>query len=97
MQSQLVQKKFGIFTATLIGMNAMIGAGIFTSPAKLATAVGPAALLTYLFVIVAVWCMAQSFGRLGELFPGVGSFGNSRAHGLAILLASLLHGHILLV
>lgn len=52
----------------------MIGAGIFTTPAKLATAVGPAAILTYLFVIFAVWCMAQSFGRLSELYPGAGSF-----------------------
>ncbi len=73
MQSQSIHK-FGVFTAALIGMNAMIGAGIFTTPAKLATAVGPAAIITYLFVIFAVWCMAQSFGRLSELYPGAGSF-----------------------
>ncbi len=67
-------QKISLVTATIIGMNAMIGAGIFSAPAKLISYVGPAGILTYLFVVVAVWCMASSFARLGELFPKEGSF-----------------------
>jgi basic amino acid/polyamine antiporter, APA family len=67
-------KKIGLTTATLIGINSMIGAGIFTSPAKLAQSVGPAALVTYAFVIIAVVCMGWSLARLAQLFPAEGSF-----------------------
>lgn len=66
--------KIGVITATIIGMNAMIGAGIFSTPSKLLSFVGPAGILTYSFVVLAVWCMASSFGRLGYLFPAEGSF-----------------------
>jgi len=67
-------KKIGLFTATIIGMNAMIGAGIFTAPAAMASYVGPAGILAYLFVIIAVWFMALSLSRLAALFPQEGSF-----------------------
>lgn len=67
-------KKIGVTTATIIGMNAMIGAGIFTAPAALAIYAGPAGLLAYLFVIIAVWFLAESFGRLAAIFPEGGSF-----------------------
>jgi APA family basic amino acid/polyamine antiporter len=67
-------KKMGLSTATLIGINSMIGAGIFTAPALLAQTVGPAALATYLFVIFAVTCMGWSFARLAQRFPEEGSF-----------------------
>ncbi len=68
------QQKIGVITATIIGMNAMIGSGIFTAPAAMATNVGPAGILAYMFVVVAVWCMALSFARLAQLFPEEGSF-----------------------
>lgn len=66
--------KIGVVTATIIGMNAMIGSGIFSAPAALASNVGPAGILAYLFVVGAVWCMAFSLARLSELFPQEGSF-----------------------
>lgn len=66
--------KIGLLTATIIGMNAMIGSGIFTAPAALASYVGPAGILAYLFVVAAVWCMALSLARLAELYPQEGSF-----------------------
>jgi len=66
--------KIGMFTATITGMNAMIGSGIFTAPAVLATSVGPAAILTYLFVVCAIWFMAQSISKVASLFPEEGSF-----------------------
>lgn len=68
------QEKIGLSTATIVGMNAMIGAGIFVAPAALASNVGPAGILTYAFVIVAVWCMGLSMARLAQLYPEEGSF-----------------------
>jgi len=67
--------KIGVSTATIVGVNAMIGAGIFTAPAILATSnVGPAAILTYLFVIISVWFIAQSMAKVASKFPEEGSF-----------------------
>jgi amino acid transporter len=64
----------GLTTAIVVGMNAMIGAGIFSAPPKLMSYVGPAGIFTFLFVVIAVWAMASSFARLGQLFPTEGSF-----------------------
>lgn len=66
--------KIGVVTATIIGMNAMIGAGVFTAPAAMASNVGPAGIIAYLFVVAAVWFMAQSLARLAFLFPQEGAF-----------------------
>jgi amino acid transporter len=66
--------KIGVSTATITGMNAMIGAGIFTAPAAIGSFVGPAGIIAYLFVIVAVWFMAQSLARVAARFPEEGSF-----------------------
>lgn len=66
--------KIGVSTATITGMNAMIGAGIFTAPAVMASNVGPAGIIAYIFVVIAVWFMAQSIARVSYLFPQEGSF-----------------------
>ena len=68
------ETKIGVATATIIGMNAMIGAGIFTAPAAIGSYVGPAGIIAYLFVIVAVWFIAQSLARVAARFPQEGSF-----------------------
>jgi len=68
------QGKIGVATATIIGMNAMIGSGIFTAPATMAAYVGPAGILAYVFVIISVWFIAQSLARVAALFPEEGSF-----------------------
>ncbi|MBT3828065.1 amino acid permease [bacterium] len=74
MATTQTRAKIGVMTATIIGMNAMIGAGIFAVPATLASSVGPAGLLTYAFVIMAVWFMALSISRVAQLYPEEGSF-----------------------
>jgi amino acid transporter len=66
--------KIGVATATIIGMNAMIGSGIFSVPAALAADVGPAGILAFLFVIISVWFIAQSLARVAELYPEEGAF-----------------------
>lgn len=72
--SQGPSDKIGVTTAAIVGMNAMIGAGIFALPTLLAGAVGPAGILSVAFVAGAVWCMAQSFARMAQLYPQEGSF-----------------------
>ena len=67
-------QKIGLLTAIIVGMNAMIGTGIFTIPSTLAGHAGPASILTFAFVACAVWCMAQSIARVAQLFPQEGSF-----------------------
>ncbi|MDP3889012.1 MAG: amino acid permease [bacterium] len=66
--------KIGVATATIIGMNAMIGSGIFTAPTAMAAFVGPAGIIAYALVVVSVWFMAVSLARLAALFPEEGSF-----------------------
>src|SRR5262245_2205421 len=66
--------KIGLMTATIIGMNAMIGSGIFTAPAAIASYVGPAGIVAYIFVVLSVWCMALSLARLAALYPQDGAF-----------------------
>src|SRR5579859_5167114 len=74
MNNSASSNKISVTTATLIGINSMIGAGIFSAPAVLASYVGPAGLLTYLIVILSVWCMAFSFAYLAQAFPEEGAF-----------------------
>lgn len=68
------QNKIGVTTATIVGMNAMIGSGIFAIPASLAFYVGPAGIITIILVALAVWFMAISIARLAALYPQEGSF-----------------------
>ncbi len=67
-------QKIGLLTATIVAMNAMIGAGIFAIPSALAQKGGPASIITFIFVAFACWCMAQSLARVAQLFPQEGSF-----------------------
>ncbi len=66
--------KISVTTATIVGMNAMIGAGIFGITSLLASKVGAAGILTYLFAFFAVWFIAQSIARAAYLWPQEGSF-----------------------
>ena len=74
MADNLAANKIGITTATIIGMNAMIGAGIFAAPAVMAANVGPAGILAFIMGVASIWFMAGSIARLAYLFPEEGSF-----------------------
>ena len=67
-------QKLSLNVATMIGLNTMIGAGIFTLPSKLGALAGPAGLITYILAFLAIWFIAQSFARAAYLFPQEGSF-----------------------
>lgn len=66
--------KIGLATAIIVCMNAMIGSGIFTAPAAMASNVGPAGILAYVVVVIAIWFIAISLARLAQLYPEEGSF-----------------------
>lgn len=66
--------KITLTTAIIVGMNAMIGAGIFTAPAAIAFSVGPAGIAVYICVVVAVLFVALALAHLASLFPEEGSF-----------------------
>lgn len=84
-------QKISVATAVIIGMNAMIGAGIFSIASLLSSKVGPAGILTYLFAFMAVWFMAKSLARVAYLYPQEGSFYNYAkqwgGHNLGLLSA----------
>ena len=62
--------KISLLAATVIGINAMIGAGIFAMPAKLAYLVGPASVFSYALSAVLVLFIVFALGRLAVLYPG---------------------------
>ena len=66
------KNKIGIITAAIVGMNAMIGAGMATFPSVLSGQVGPAGTLSCLFSIALILCIGLSLGRTAEIFPGEG-------------------------
>lgn len=56
--------KISLFVATIIGLNAMIGAGILTMPAALSAQAGPAGMLSFVLAALVVLCMSYAFSRL---------------------------------
>lgn len=69
-----MKNKLSLPAATVVCINAMIGSGIFSAPIAIAHTAGPAAILSYLFIIIAIWTMALSFARLCKEFPEDSSF-----------------------
>ena len=74
MSQHSAKEKIGLVTAIIVGMNAMIGAGIFTIPAALTCNMGPIGILSFFIVAVGIWSLAQSFARIAQLQPHEGSF-----------------------
>jgi len=70
------REKIGLWTAVIIGINTMIGAGIFGTTSLLGSKIGPAGIIAYVIAFTCVWFIAQSFARVAYLFPQEGSFYN---------------------
>ena len=64
--------KISLIVAIIIGMNAMIGAGVVALPALLATKVGPAGVLSVLLCVVTVIFIGLALGHVADLYPGEG-------------------------
>ncbi len=66
------QPKIGLLAASVIGVNAMIGAGIFAMPAELSSIVGPASILSFAVSSIVILSIVLPLGRMAELYPGEG-------------------------
>ncbi len=64
--------KISLRAATIVGINAMIGAGVLAIPAILANIVGPAGIISAFCSIFFVLCIGLSLGRAADIYPGSG-------------------------
>jgi APA family basic amino acid/polyamine antiporter len=65
-------RKLGTFDAVVLGLGAMIGAGIFTALAPAARAAGPGLLFGLLIAGIVAYCNATSSAALAALYPESG-------------------------
>jgi basic amino acid/polyamine antiporter, APA family len=67
-----LSRRLGTFDATVIGLGAMIGAGIFAALGPAAEAAGAALLLGLGLAAVVAYCNASSTAQLASLYPRSG-------------------------
>ncbi|MGG7570110.1 APC family permease [Streptomyces sirii] len=67
-----LQRRLGLFDAVVIGLGAMIGAGIFAALAPAAHAAGSGLLLALAVAAVVAYCNATSSARLAARYPASG-------------------------
>jgi APA family basic amino acid/polyamine antiporter len=65
-------RRLGTLDAVIVGLGAMLGAGIFSAPAPAARAAGPWLPLAVLVAGFVAWCNATSTARLATVFPESG-------------------------
>ena len=59
-------KKLGLWSIVLLGINAVIGSGIFLLPGKAMKIMGPGSIFVYLFDMILVMAMALCFAEVAE-------------------------------
>lgn len=74
--SQAIREKIDLKTAIIIGINTIVGAGIFSTTSLLGSKIGPAGIITFFLACIAAWFIAQSFARVAYLYPQEGSIYN---------------------
>lgn len=62
------KQKFGLYSVILLGINAIIGSGIFLLPGKAYAKMGTSSLFVYLFVSVLTMAMAMCFAEVAGMF-----------------------------
>ncbi|HXV98924.1 MAG TPA: APC family permease, partial [Anaerolineae bacterium] len=67
-----LSRDLGLFDVTMIGIGAMIGAGIFVLTGVAAGAAGPALVLAFLLNGVVATLTAMAYAELGSAFPEAG-------------------------
>lgn len=66
-------KKMGFLSVILLGMNGIVGSGIFLLPGKVMALMGSWSLLVYVFVAVLVMSIAWCFAQCASLFERNGA------------------------
>lgn len=62
------KKKLGLWSIVLLGINAVIGSGIFLLPGKAMKIMGPGSIWVYLFDMILVMSMALCFAEVSGIF-----------------------------
>jgi len=70
--SQELKRSLSIFDVIALGINGVIGSGIFLLPGKAAAMMGPASILTLLFAAFLSFLIALCFAEVGSRFQGTG-------------------------
>ncbi|WP_326574885.1 amino acid permease [Actinacidiphila glaucinigra] len=68
----ILQRRLGVFDATVIGLGSMIGAGVFAAFAPAARAAGSGLLAGLAAAAAVAYCNAMSSARLAALYPASG-------------------------
>ena len=68
----MLARRLGTVDAVVVGLGAMLGAGIFAAPAPAARAAGGWLPLAVLLAGFVAWCNATSTARLAAVFPRAG-------------------------
>ncbi|MGD8414896.1 MAG: amino acid permease [Candidatus Latescibacterota bacterium] len=66
------KRNIGLFLATMIGIGAMMGPGVFALPGELAHLVGPIGILVYLVMGILTVFTALNYSELGAAIPLAG-------------------------
>jgi basic amino acid/polyamine antiporter, APA family len=67
-----LRRRLGVFDAVVLGLGAMIGAGVFSVIGPAADAAGPAMLLGLLVAASVAYCNATSSAQLAAVYPRAG-------------------------
>ncbi len=62
------KKKLGLWSIVLLGINAVIGSGIFLLPGKAMKIMGPGSIWVYIFDMILVMSMALCFAEVSGIF-----------------------------
>ena len=65
------KRNIGLFLATMIGIGAMMGPGVFALPGELAHLVGPLGIFVYLVMGLLTVFTALNYSELGAAGKGV--------------------------
>jgi APA family basic amino acid/polyamine antiporter len=68
-----LRRSLGAFQLTILGVGAIVGAGIFSSIGEQAAAAGPAVTLSYVFTAIACGFAALCYAEIAAMVPVAGS------------------------
>lgn len=71
--NQEQKKKFGFWSIVLLGLNGVIGSGIFLLPGKAMAMIGPGSIFVYLFMTLVVMAIAFCFAECAGKFSRNGA------------------------
>jgi len=72
MASSMQKREIGAVLLTAIGIGAMIGSGIYTTPGLLASVSGPLSILAIVFMAIVTAILIYILAELGKIYPKAG-------------------------